>query len=81
MTKSVQEVADQLIPQAEKVAQSGKTYFEIISEIIAIGGMARLTNRLSMDKAEYLASAMLAAITLAKNSSSDSSLPEYPPRK
>lgn len=68
MTDIVQQAAESLTKRAEAIKESGKGYQAIVQEVIVMGGKAMLSKRLSMEQAEYIASAMIAAIAIAKES-------------
>lgn len=69
MSDTIQQVSEAITRKAEAIKESGKGYQAIVQEVIVMGGKAMMTRNLSMEQAEYIASAMIAAIAIAKDSS------------
>ena len=63
---TVDSVAADLVKKAEHIKAAKGSYQTIVQEVIVIGGKAMMSKKFSLEQAEYVAAAMIAAITLAK---------------
>ncbi len=81
MKATIKEVAEQLAKKAEAIQESGRGYQAIVQEVMMIGGKAMISKQFTLAQAEYVASAMIAAITIARGAAQHKPpLPSYPPR-
>lgn len=69
MSDTIQQVSEAITRKAEAIKESGKGYQAIVQEVIVMGGKAMMSKKLTLDQAEYIASSMIAAIAIAKDSS------------
>lgn len=68
MSDTIQQVSEAITRKAEAIKESGKGYQSIVQEVIVMGGKAMMSKKLTLDQAEYIASSMIAAIAIAKDS-------------
>ena len=68
MSDTIKQVSEAITRKAEAIKESGKGYQSIVQEVIVMGGKAMMSKKLTLDQAEYIASAMIAAIAIAKDS-------------
>ena len=68
MSDTIQQVSEAITRKAEAIKESGKGYQAIVQEVIVMGGKAMMSKKLTLDQAEYIASSMIAAIAIAKDS-------------
>lgn len=70
MSDTIKQVSEAITRKAEAIKESGKGYQSIVQEVIVMGGKAMMSKKLTLEQAEYIASAMIAAIAIAKDSAS-----------
>lgn len=68
MNDTIKQVAETIATKAEAIRASGKGYQAIVQEVIVMGGRAMMTKNMTLEQAEYIASSMVAAIAIAKDS-------------
>lgn len=68
MSDTIQQVSEAITRRAEAIKESGKGYQAIVQEVIVLGGKAMMSKKLTLEQAEYIASSMIAAIAIAKDS-------------
>ena len=67
MSETIEDIAKGLTDKAESIVKVKGSYQAIVQEVMMIGGKAMMSKSFTLAQAEYVAAAMIAAISLAKN--------------